>query len=214
MFSLRNVPSSDPRSLALVEAFLLGDSSGGIRPRPRAELKRAMESGLCLEITRGERICGCSLLYKFDTSPAGPVFAEMGSMLVTARPYGLQWFMAAFHLFQVYLEEFDPAPTGVFAVVGKDSASEHNLRDRAGLVPAQPPAPLQVVRAEKGLRFAEEKPVLFATPSSFAKAFADLKAWHVQGRVFRTPKNDERIRVEPKWFMPSLLDLDVEGETP
>ncbi|HEX8262788.1 MAG TPA: hypothetical protein VF547_07935 [Allosphingosinicella sp.] len=207
MFSLRNVPSYDQRSLALIEAFLLGDSSGGIRLRPREEIERAMESGLCLEISRDGAICGCSLIYKFDTWPGGPVYAEMGSMLVTARPYSLQWFLAAFHLFQIYLEEFDSNPSEIFAVVAARSASEHNLRDKAGLVGMAPPAALQVIRAGRGLAFAPDKPVLFAKAESFDRAFADLRSWHEKGRVFRTPKGGERIEIEVEWFLPELLDL-------
>jgi hypothetical protein len=214
MFSLRNVPSHDERSLVLIEAFLLSDESGGIRLRPRDEIEQAMESGLCLEIRRDGKICGCSMIYKFDTWPGGPVFAEIGSMLVTAEGFGLQRFLAAFHQFQIYLEEFDVEPSEIFAVVNPGSASEHNLRDRAGLVPAPAPPSLQVIRAERALPFAPNKAILFARPDSFRRAFADLRSWHQGDRLFRTPKGNERIKIEVEWFLPELLGLYEDRKAP
>lgn len=207
MFTLRNLKSNNDLGLALLEAFLLSDRSGGIRPRPRDEIERALDSGLCLQITDEAAIRGCSLIHQFDTAPMGPVFAEIGGQLVDATGFGLQEFLAAFHLFQIYLEEYYGSLPVVFAVVPPSSPSEHNLRDKTGLVPRDPPPELQMSRAERRLPFAPGKPVLFADSACFARAFANLNAWHVSGPVFRTPKGDERILVDIGWFDPGLLGV-------
>jgi hypothetical protein len=205
MFTLRTIPSDDELRLALLEAFLLADASGGVRPRPREEITRAIDSGHCFDITHDSQICGCSLIHHFDTGPLGPTFAEIGSQLITANDFGLQEFLAAFHLFQIYLAEYyGPLPT-VFAVVPPRSPSEHNLRDKTGLTPRDVPRELQIIRAERGLGFVPGKPVLFADPACFSRAFDNLNAWHEGGATFRTPKKDGRILVEIGWFLPELL---------
>src|SRR5688572_6960150 len=117
MFVLENLRSDDGLQLARAEAFLLEHPDEGVRFRPKDQLELALRTGQGIQVSRDGQICGLSLVYKFDVLPSGPLFSEIGTMRVTANGYGLQTFLAKFHLIQITLEEFYDDPGQTFAVV-------------------------------------------------------------------------------------------------
>jgi hypothetical protein len=126
-------------------------------------------------------------------------------MLITARGHGLQVFLAKFHLLQIWLEEYEPEPPPVFAVVAPDTASAHNLESRVGMLHREPPPELAAVRGAAGVPFVAGKRVLFATAQNFADAVADLRRWHRAERSFQAPKGNSLVQVELGWFSPAVL---------
>src|SRR4051812_5792452 len=101
VFELMNIRSGDRRAMARAEAFLLEYTHPGLRLRPEDQLERAMNSGQGFLLTHEGGVCGVSLIYQFDIPPSGPVFSEIGTMRITANGYGLQTFLAKFHLLQI-----------------------------------------------------------------------------------------------------------------
>jgi hypothetical protein len=210
MFELTNIRSDDRRAQARAEAYLIENPDPGVRVRPQAELDRAMDTGQGLLLCRDGKICGISLIYKFDIPPSGPVFSEIGTMRITANGFGLQVFLAKFHLLQIRLEEFeDGTLPNVFAVVAPQTASAHNMRRRAGMTSWSPPRELDAVRSTAGLPFAPGKDVLIAGQASFDTAVSDLREWHQQAGRFRCPKGDDHVGVNLGWFDPEVLNIQL-----
>lgn len=209
MFVLDNIAYRDRRPWAQAEAFLLGNPDKGIRNRAPTEMKRAFESGQGFLLTEDEAIRGVSLIHEFDTWPTGPLFLEIGTMLIIANGFGFQTFIAWFHLVQLHLQDYlldhGVAPPPIFAVVGPGTVSEHNLTKWVRMKQWEPPASLQLTRTNKGLPFDPSKPVLSADRESIGGAFAGLSALHERGRIFRSPKGNGHVRVDMGWFSPNIL---------
>jgi hypothetical protein len=204
-FELTNIQSVDRRMHAGVEAFLFDNPDPGVRIRPREELDRALATGWGFVLTNATKICGVSLVYNFDVPPSGPTYSEIGTMRITANGFGLQTFLANFHLHQIRLEEDEPPLPNIFAVVTPDTASEHNLEHTVGMVEWTPPKELGAVRGASGVPFAPTKRVLNAPPKTFATAAHNLRNWHTSGNVFRTPKGDGLVHINMGWFTPATL---------
>lgn len=209
MFSVRNVPSTDERLIAQLEAFLLEHPDKRVRARPRTELEKAIATGFGLVLLQGTEIRGCSLIYKFHVPPSGPTFSEIGTMRVTANGFGIQEFVAKLHIVQLVLEEFWDTIEPIFAVVEPESASEYVLTQKVALQDWAPPEVLSLLRREVGVPFSTEKRTLIALKPAALKAFQDLKMWHQTGNLFRTPKGGEKISLEVGWFNPELLDASI-----
>jgi hypothetical protein len=205
-FELTNIRSEDRRVLSRAESFLLDNPDPGVRLRPGEELQRAMETGQGLVLTQDSEICGLSLIYKFDVPPDGPIYSEIGTMRITANGYSLQVFLAKFHLFQIELEEYEDGELpAVFAVVSPGTASAYNLQDKVGMSDWRPPKELGAVRGAAGVPFSDSKRVLLASHQTFANAIRDLRRWHHEGNLFKTPKGSSLVRVEIGWFSPEAL---------
>lgn len=200
MFELTNIQSTDRRLRGRAEGFLLDNPDPGLKIRPGEEIDRALSTGLGIVLTSAGAICGVSLIYQFDVPPAGPVYSEIGSMRVTANGFGLQVFLAKFHLHQIRLEESEPLLPGVFAVVTPDTASAHNLQEKVHMIEWQPPADLAAIRGAAGVPFSPAKRVLSAAHKTFTEAEADLRRWHERENVFRTPRGSGSINIDVGWF--------------
>ena len=187
-------------------AFLKENADPGVRFRPEEQMNAALETGQGLVLTQAGRVAGCSLVYKFDCQPELPIFSEIGTMRVTANGYGLQEFLAKFHLIQIRLEEYDEATLpSAFAVVAPGTASEYVLSEKSSMKRWAPPPSLISTRAESGVPFSGEKYALSAQQEAFDAAFADLRKLHKTGRVFQTPKSEGEVEIQLKWFEPALL---------
>jgi hypothetical protein len=206
LFELSNIRSDDARTQARAEGYLLQNPNPGVRIRPQQQLAMALETGFGLLVELEGEICGLSLIFKFDISTSGPIYPEMGSMLVTANDRGLQVFLAKLHLLQLRLEEFSEVDfPPVFAVVTPGSASAHNLGDHAHMEVWSPPKELVAVRSASGVPFLPEKTALIARERAYISALEDLRQWHEDGSTFRCPKGDDKVAVRLGWFDPSLL---------
>ena len=204
-FGLDNIRYDDPLAQAKAETFLAENPDPGVRERPDDLFRRAMQSGQCLEYTlpNGDP-CGLSLLFPYDPGNHDPVFHEIGSMRITSGGFGLQVFVAWFHLAQLAIEDPDNEAE-TFAVVTPGTASEHNLSKHVGLQPWSPPPLLRHLRRQAGTEFIEGKPILFAEAAAVSKAFRALAALHLRDRLFRTPKGEGTVEVRMRWFSPDVL---------
>lgn len=209
-FELANIRYDDPLQRARAEAFLLEHPDPDVRIRPRETLDRAMETGQGVALSRESGpICGLSLIYHYEIMGIDRLFAEVGTMIIapSERGYGLQTFVAKFHLIQIYLEEIHAAEGDIFAVVSPGTPSEHNLTAKVQMKSWAPPSPLQLVRRTHGVPFSTEKRVIRADLEAIRAAFADLRAWHREKNIFSTPKGGELIRIRAEWFSPGVLAL-------
>lgn len=204
-FVIENLRSDMPLRISHAETFLLENADPGVRPRPEEQLHRALSSGQGLLITSSGAIVGISLIYQYDPGAAAKVSYEIGTMRVIEEGFGLQTFFAKFHLIEFSLAD-DETLGDIFAVVGKCTASQHNLIKHVGMSDWSPPDLLKLMRANAGVEFAPDKPVLLADGSAISKAFDDLRALHISDNLFRTPKGDGTIDVTMKWFSNELLD--------
>lgn len=209
-FTMKNVRTDDPVGIAEMESFLLLHPDENVRPRPEAQFKMALNIGQGFVVQQDGETCGCSLVYKFQPGPNGYAYSEIGTMRIeTNGSFNMQAFLAKFHLFQIYIEEFEPGQLNqVFGVVKADTASEHILKNKVSMSPWAPPPPALVSeRGRAGLPFQSDKYVLHATEQTFKEAFADLREWHISDNQFQTPKNSGNITVLLNWFDQTLLNL-------
>lgn len=164
-----------------------------------------MASGQCFTIEQDSgEICGCSFIYQFDVRGTGPSYAEIGTMRITANGNDLQDFLTRLHLMQIRLEDAEPQTVETFAVVSPNTASEYVLTTKSGLTRWSVPGVLALLRSQTGVPFDPAKYALHADQAAFEKALADLRAWHISGRRFRTSKGAD-VEVAMAWFDPVLL---------
>ena len=203
---IENIRSDDALGRARSEAFLLENPDDGVRLRPEGQLARAVESGQGLIISQDASICGISLVYAYDPGDDEKVAYEIGTMRITAAGYRLQEFLAKLHIFQITLED-DITRGDIFAVVSPGTASHHNLETHAGMAEWHPDTLLAMMRRDAGVPFDPAKLVLRADDGVIARAFADLKSWHIADNRFRTPKGAGEIALGMGWFHPDLLNV-------
>jgi hypothetical protein len=214
-FDLCNIRKDQDDEVDQMVGFLAANVDKGIRPRPRDELDLAVKSGLAFRLELHGKICGCSLIYYYY-GDATETFSEIGTMRVVANGFGMQGFLAAAHIFQISLQEYEQ-PGKIFAVVEPGTISDRNLR-RAGMLDWNPPEKLKYLRAQSGVAFLEEKTVLAVDdypgdPKGSAnddyvglqRARATLRNLHVEGALFRTPMGNGFVRMNTKWFSAELL---------
>lgn len=208
---IQNVRSDDDYMQARVAAYLLSNQHEGVRLRPDVEMHKAFETGQGLIITKDGDLCGCSLIYKFDTGPSGSIHSEIGTMRITQNGLGLQSFLAQFHLMQLHLEEYeDGRLCDVFAVVEPGTASDYILRTHVGMAKWGPPPELMHARGDTGVPFNSQKDVLKADLNNFRSAFAVLNELHRSERVFRAPKEGAQITINMAWFKPEMLQIGAD----
>lgn len=204
-FGLDNIRFDDSLGQARAETFLAENPDPGVRERPDELFRRAMLSGQCLQYSLPDNaLCGLSMVFPYDPGNHEPVFHEIGAMRITSNGFGLQAFVAWFHLVQLYIE--DPGNLGeTFAVVTPDTPSQHNLVRRVGMASWNPPPLLRHLRREEGVPFLPDKPVLLADRGAVSNAFHALAELHDEGRVFRSPKGAATIEARMRWFDPAIL---------
>ena len=212
LFQMANVRADDAFAVDRLVGFLADNPDPGIRIRPRAEVDRAVASGLALRIESDGTIRGCSLIYKYSEPKQSAVYSEIGTMRVVSNGYGLQLFLAHIHVLQLSLDEFYASENHVFAVVKPGTASAHTLRDKAGMADWSPPDQLRYLRKQAGAAFSSEKDALLAHNVAVRLAFSNLRSWHKRDRTFWTPKNGGEIVANMGWFRPELLAIDPTAE--
>lgn len=208
MLNIRNIRSDSEEVIEETITFLSENPSLGVRLRPENTLREAIDSGFAVEVRRNGKMVGCSFVYQFDA--LSTVYGEIGTMLVTAEGYGLQSFLACFHMLQLYTQDFSLANSSVFAVVTPGTKSESNLRDRVSMIEWSPPETLKQLRADTGVPFKEDKSALHADLGTLRKAQESLKSWHEGENIFRTPKPGEIISIDIGGFTPEMLDINLE----
>lgn len=208
-FRMSNIRSDDARLLGRATTYLLDNPDPGVRMRPEEQVRLAVDTGLGLVLTRGEEICGLSLIYKFEVAEPAAIYSEIGTMRVTANGFGLQEMFASLHLLQIRLEEYDGSLPLVFAVVSPDTASAHNLQERVGMLPRPPPLELAEVRGKVGVPFSSAKRVLWASEETFSRAAEKLRSWFDGGNAFRTPKNGEVVEADLGWLTPAAIAAEI-----
>lgn len=207
-FILSNLRSDDLAQRRELVRYLEDHQHRDLRFRPPKEISRAAETGQCAVVLNNANIIACSLMYKFETAPENIDYSEIGTMRVTTNGFGLQEFIAKFHLIQLYFEEYvEPDIPNVFAVVGEGTASEHVLSRKVGMTAWSPPPALISERATTGVPFASDKLCLTAPRPAFEQAFSSFSAWRRSPNVFATPKGDGEIQIETGWF----ASVDLEG---
>lgn len=187
-----------------------------MRERHVNEVDRALDTGQALILEDEDGICGCSLVYKFESLAADGeeenIYAEIGTMRVTRNGLGLQSVLACFHMVQIYLEDLYDNPQGeIFAVVSKDTASEHILKNQVGMTDWQPPLALIGARGQSGVPFTTNKYVLHAAHESISAAFSFLNDARKSENEFITPKGGQTVLIELGWFKPSTLECGPSG---
>lgn len=204
-FGLENIRFDDTLAHARAETFLAENPDPGVRERPDDLFRRALETGQCLQYSlAGGKPCGLSMVFPYHSGNSEPVYHEIGAMRISSNGFGLQAFVACFHLVQLYFE--DPLNAGeTFAVVSPGTPSEHILLNKVGMMPWEPPSLLRHLRGEAGVPFTSGKPVLVAGPATVSDAFHQLTTLHEGDRVFRSPKGEGVIEVRLGWFDPTML---------
>ncbi|HEY0013077.1 MAG TPA: hypothetical protein VGB79_09525 [Allosphingosinicella sp.] len=206
MFTLHSLKTDEDRRM--VESLIAANPKPGLRLRPSDQTDLAIKTGQSYLVWQDDRLCACSLLYKFDCRPAdGRIYSEIGTQLVLAENFGLQTFMAKLHLVQIDIEEEGVDLNTTFAVVGPGTASEHNLRQHVGLTDWTVPEALAHQRGSAGVPFDPAKRTLAASPAAVDRAKADFSSWHLDGRRFGTPKLSQEIVCDLPWLVPEALKM-------
>ncbi len=209
VFELLNIRSDDDRVIDRVVGFLAENQDEHVRFRPRDELDKAIDAGLGIRIEKDGKICGCSLIYKFEEPDRQTLYSEIGTMRIVANGYDLQSFAARLHIMQIHLEEFGAGQNTIFAIVEPGTASEHNLVNKVRMAKWDPPISLRYMREGCGVPFSDAKYAIAADRAARADAFQSLKRLHAGGAVFSTPKENEQVRVNMGWFEPELLNISL-----
>ena len=207
MYRGLNLRSDDPEAIARASAFMVAHADRGVRARPEAEVRRAMDLGQAIVVEKEENqeICACSLIYQYPVKHSGTLFSEIGTMRVVTNGLGLQVFLATVHLMQLELEDFYYPSRRIFAVVKQGTPSERNLVDKVGMTNWSPSPDLVILRDDAGVPFDLTKRTITAEVNSVKEAFKSLHNWHIKGNRFQTPKGEVEICLEMGWFNPALL---------
>ena len=121
--SLESLRSDDNSTKDELASYLKENEHEGVRMRPKPEMEKAMSSGRTLIVRNSGKICGCSLIYKFE--PNGDVYSEIGTMRVTMNQCGVQNFLGKIHILQILIEDYDPiSHPNIF---GKPSSNEKKV---------------------------------------------------------------------------------------
>lgn len=215
MFHLTNI-RSDEKATGEVEVieFLKNNPSDGIRPRSKEALRLAVATGLPLKMTHDNKMVGCSFIYRYERPSDDFIVGEIGTMRVSpvGEGYGFQSFFASYHLLQFAADGYYGVEQQLFAVVGSGTDSEKNLKDRVAMKLWIPTAEIKHLRDEAGFPFDPDKPVLKANLSTFQLARDNLKSWHIEENLFRTPnpKKQDVISIDIRGFTPEMLDIKIE----
>ncbi len=207
MFELLNIRSDDNRVIDRVVGFIAENQDQGVRLRPRDELDKAIAAGLGIRIEKDGRICGCSLIYKYEAPDRKVVYSEIGTMRIIANGYDLQSFVARLHIMQIYLEEYCAEENSIFAIVEPGTASEHNLVNKVKMTRWEPPIALRYMRDGRGVPFTQEKYAIAAEREARELAFLSLRRLHLGNAMFSTPKENEQVAIRMGWFEPELLNI-------